>query len=95
MGKSIQHESLSPSAGKEDCFGLSAELVVDKALELRFAGGVYRGNIKPAPFLHLTLKMLQIQLEKGLIVEFVKKKRRLQVYLRVGSTLHEANGHCN
>ncbi|KAK1340012.1 hypothetical protein QTO34_018576 [Cnephaeus nilssonii] len=59
---------------KEECFGLTAELVVDKAMELRFVGGVYGGNIKPTPFLCLTLKMLQIQPEKDIIVEFIKMK---------------------
>lgn len=52
----------------------TAELVVDKAMELRFVGGVYGGNIKPTPFLCLTLKMLQIQPEKDIIVEFIKNE---------------------
>lgn len=59
---------------KEECFALSAELVVDKAMELRFIGGVYGGNIKPTPFLCLTLKMLQIQPEKDIVVEFIKNE---------------------
>jgi len=59
---------------KEDCFALTAELVVDKAMELRFIGGVYAGNIKPAPFLCLVLKMLQIQPEKDIVVEFIKNE---------------------
>lgn len=59
---------------KEECFALSAELVVDKAMELRFVGGVFGGNIKPTPFLCLTLKMLQIQPEKDIIVEFIKNE---------------------
>lgn len=57
---------------KEECFALTAELLVDKAMELRFIGGVFGGNIKPTPFLCLILKMLQIQPEKDIIVEFVK-----------------------
>lgn len=56
------------------CFCFLAELVVDKAMELRFVGGVYGGNIKPTPFLCLTLKMLQIQPEKDIIVEFIKNE---------------------
>ncbi|GCB71868.1 pre-mRNA-splicing factor 38A [Scyliorhinus torazame] len=59
---------------KEECFGLTAELVVDKAMELKYIGGVYGGNIKPSPFLCLTLKMLQIQPEKDIIVEFIKNE---------------------
>ncbi|KRT81436.1 hypothetical protein AMK59_6001, partial [Oryctes borbonicus] len=59
---------------KEECFALTAELLVDKAMELRYIGGVHSGNIKPAPFLCLTLKMLQIQPEKDIVVEFIKNE---------------------
>ncbi|XP_030385679.1 pre-mRNA-splicing factor 38 [Scaptodrosophila lebanonensis] len=59
---------------KEQCFALTAELLVDKAMELRFVGGVYGGNIKPTQFLCLTLKMLQIQPEKDIVVEFIKNE---------------------
>jgi len=47
---------------------------VDKAMELKYIGGVFGGNIKPCPFLCLTLKMLQIQPEKEIIVEFIKNE---------------------
>ncbi|XP_029283072.1 pre-mRNA-splicing factor 38A-like [Cottoperca gobio] len=43
-------------------------------MELKFVGGVFGGNIKPTPFLCLTLKMLQIQPEKDIIVEFIKNE---------------------
>ncbi|XP_077593384.1 pre-mRNA-splicing factor 38A [Stigmatopora nigra] len=59
---------------KEECFGLTAELVVDKAMELKYVGGVFGGNIKPTPFLCLALKLLQIQPEKDIIVEFIKNE---------------------
>ncbi|NXM47162.1 PR38A factor, partial [Gymnorhina tibicen] len=59
---------------KEECFGLTAELVADKAMELKYMGGIYGGNIKPTPFLCLTLKLLQIQPEKDVIVEFIKNE---------------------
>ncbi|XP_071476082.1 pre-mRNA-splicing factor 38A-like [Diadema antillarum] len=59
---------------KEECFALSAELLVDKAMELRYVGGTYGGNIKPSPFLCLLLKMLQIQPEKDIIIEFIKNE---------------------
>jgi len=59
---------------KENCFALTAELLVDKAMELRFIGGVFGGNIKPTPFLCLLLKMLQIQPEKDIIIEFIKNE---------------------
>ena len=59
---------------KEECFALTSELLVDKAMELRFVGGVYAGNIKPTPFLCLTLKMLQIQPQKDIIIEFIRNE---------------------
>lgn len=59
---------------KENCFALTAELMVDKAMELRFIGGVFGGNIKPTPFICLVLKMLQIQPEKDIIIEFIKNE---------------------
>lgn len=79
---------------KEECFALSAELLVDKAMALRFIGGVHGGNIKATPFLCLTLKMLQIQPEKDIIVEFIRNEEFKYVralgafYMRlVGSSL--------
>ncbi|XP_027203692.2 pre-mRNA processing factor 38 [Dermatophagoides pteronyssinus] len=59
---------------KEECFGLTAELVVDKGTELRYIGGSYGGNIKTTPFLCLTLKLLQIQPEKDIIIEFIRQE---------------------
>ncbi|KAH0887998.1 hypothetical protein HID58_050427 [Brassica napus] len=57
---------------KEQCFGLTAETLVDKAMELDHVGGTFGGNRKPTPFLCLILKMLQIQPEKEIVVEFIK-----------------------
>lgn len=43
-------------------------------MEIRYTGGVYGSNIRPTPFLCLTLKMLQIQPEKDIVVEFIKNE---------------------
>uniref|UniRef100_A0A914ELX8 Pre-mRNA-splicing factor 38 n=2 Tax=Acrobeloides nanus TaxID=290746 RepID=A0A914ELX8_9BILA len=59
---------------KEQCFGLSAELIVDKGMELRYIGGIYAGNIKPTPFLCLILKMLQLQPDKEIAIEFIRQE---------------------
>lgn len=59
---------------KESCFALTAELMVDKAMELRYIGGVFGGNIKPTPFICLVLKFLQIQPEKDIVIEFIKNE---------------------
>jgi pre-mRNA-splicing factor 38A len=57
---------------KEQCFGLTAETLVDKAMELDHLGGTYGGNRKPTPFMCLVMKMLQIQPEKEIVIEFIK-----------------------
>lgn len=57
---------------KEQCFGLTAETLVDKAMELDHIGGTFGGNRKPTPFMCLVMKMLQIQPEKDIVVEFIK-----------------------
>lgn len=74
MEKIIRSRIYDSKYWKEECFALTAELLVDKAMELRFIGGVFGGNVKPTPFLCLILKMLQIQPEKDIIVEFIKNE---------------------
>lgn len=67
---------------KEECFGLSAADVLDKAIAIRFIGGIYGGNIKPTPFLCLTLKLLQIQPDKDIVIAFIGKFGEKYKYLR-------------
>ncbi|CAG8508262.1 13614_t:CDS:2 [Ambispora leptoticha] len=56
---------------KESCFGLTAETLIDRAIELTSYGGQY-GNQKPTEFLCLTLKLLQLQPSKDIIIEFIR-----------------------
>ncbi|KAJ7684788.1 PRP38 family-domain-containing protein [Mycena polygramma] len=56
---------------KEHCFALTAESLIDKAIDVRFIGGVY-GNQRPTEFLCLLLKLLQIQPEKEILVEYLR-----------------------
>lgn len=57
---------------KEHCFGLTAESLIDKAVELRSCGGTFGGARKPCEFMCLTLKLLQLQPEKDIIIEYIK-----------------------
>ncbi|OWY90501.1 Pre-mRNA-splicing factor 38A [Phytophthora megakarya] len=57
---------------KEECFGLTAETLVDKAVELSEVGGTFGGNQQPTRFLCLLLKMLQLQPELEVAKEFVQ-----------------------
>jgi pre-mRNA-splicing factor 38A len=45
---------------KEHCFGLTADRLVDRAVELTCVGGVSSETNKPTPFLCLLLRMLAI-----------------------------------
>lgn len=49
---------------------MTAESLIDKAIALRAIGGVY-GNQKPTEFICLLLKLLQIQPEKEILVEYL------------------------
>jgi pre-mRNA-splicing factor 38A len=48
-----------------------AESIIDKAIEIRCIGGVY-GNQRPTEFLCLLLKLLQIQPEKEILIEYLR-----------------------
>ncbi|KAJ7581100.1 PRP38 family-domain-containing protein [Mycena floridula] len=56
---------------KEHCFALTAETLIDKAIELKYIGGVY-ANQRPTEFICLLLKLLQIQPEKEILVEYLR-----------------------
>ncbi|KAL3814656.1 hypothetical protein ACJIZ3_015924 [Penstemon smallii] len=71
---------------KEQCFGLTAETLVDKAMELDHLGGTHGGNRKPTPFMCLVTKMLQIQPDKEIVVEFIKNPE--YKYVRVLGALY-------
>lgn len=59
---------------KEDCFGLTAESIIDKAISLKYVGGCYGGMAKPCRFLCLLLKLLQLQPERDIVIEFIKNE---------------------
>ena len=49
----------------------TAESLIDRAIELNAIGGVY-GNNKPTEFMCLLLKLLQIQPEKEILIEYLQ-----------------------
>ena len=51
-----------------------AETVIDKAVLLNAIGGVYGGNQRPTEFLCLVMKMLQLQPDEEIVLEFVHQK---------------------
>jgi pre-mRNA-splicing factor 38A len=59
---------------KEKCFGLTAETLIDRAVLLDGLGGTYSHNAKPTPFMCLVLKLLQIQPDKSIAVEYIRQE---------------------
>lgn len=72
---------------KEHCFALTAEAVVDKAVDIKSLGGTYGGARKPSKFVCLLLKLLQLQPDKDIIIEFIKNED--YKYVRI------LGGHCS
>ncbi|KAF2803629.1 PRP38-domain-containing protein [Mytilinidion resinicola] len=56
---------------KEQCFGLNAATLCDRAAELTAIGGTYGGVGKPTPFLCLAFKLLQLVPQREVILEYL------------------------
>jgi pre-mRNA-splicing factor 38A len=56
---------------KEQCFGLNAATLCDRAAELTSIGGTYGASQKPSPFLCLAFKMLQLAPERDIVLEYL------------------------
>ncbi|KAH9818718.1 Pre-mRNA-splicing factor 38, partial [Melampsora americana] len=56
---------------KETCFALTAESIIDCAIGLKYVGGTY-ANVRPTEFMCLALKLLQLQPEKEIILEYLR-----------------------
>jgi len=59
---------------KEQCFGLNAATILDRATELTFIGGTYGVAQKPTPFLCLAFKLLQITPEREIIMFYLEQE---------------------
>lgn len=90
--KIVRNRIYSCMYWKEECFGLTAESLVDKAIDLEYIGGTFGGNQQPTPFICLVLKMLQIQPEMDIVMEFIQNEEYKYVtalgcvYLRLVGT---------
>ena len=56
---------------KEQCFGLNAATLCDRAVELTAVGGTYGVSEKPTPFLCLAFKLLQLNPTRDIILEYL------------------------
>ena len=66
---------------KEKCFALTNETIIDAAVELQYIGGknklilgCYGGNKQPSDFICLLLKLLQLQPDKEIVLEYLNNK---------------------
>lgn len=76
---------------KESCFALTAETVIEKAIELKSVGGTFGGTRRPTNFMCLVLKMLQIQPEKEIIIEYIKNETFKYVRVLGGCPLYSGS----
>ena len=67
---------------KEQCFGLNAETLIDRAVQLKWAGGCVGAHQKPTPFLCLLLKLLQLQPAEEIVLAYIKEAEEHK-YLRL------------
>ena len=58
----------------EECFALSAAQLAGKAMELKYVSGTVAPATRPTPFLCLVAKMLQIQPDMDIVLEFIKNE---------------------
>ncbi|EOD46892.1 PRP38 domain-containing protein [Neofusicoccum parvum] len=69
--KAVRDRIIESYYWKEQCFGLNAATLCDRAAELTFVGGTYGGLGKPTPFLCLAFKLLQLVPEKEIILAYL------------------------
>lgn len=59
---------------KEQCFGLTAATLAQRAAKITYACGTYGGNQKPSRFMCLLLKMLLILPEPDIVLVYLQNK---------------------
>ncbi|KPI38665.1 Pre-mRNA-splicing factor 38A [Cyphellophora attinorum] len=67
---------------KEQCFGLNAATLLDRAVELTYIGGTYGVGMKPTPFLCLAFKLLTIVPDRDIVLEYLNRGGDEWKYLR-------------
>lgn len=67
---------------KEQCFGLNAATLLDRAVEMTYIGGTYGVGMKPTPFICLAFKLLTLTPEKEIVLEYLQNGGEDFKYLR-------------
>jgi hypothetical protein len=60
-------------------------------VELKYVSGAYGGSVKPSPFLCLVLKLLQLQPELDIVLEYIKNEDFRYVILNIVSPKMHSN----
>ena len=80
--KAVRDRIVDSYYWKEQCFGLNAATLLDRAVELQFIGGTYGVAQKPTPFLCLAFKLLQITPDREIIEFYLQHAGEEFKYLR-------------
>lgn len=67
---------------KEQCFGLNAATLLDRAVEITYLGGTYGVGMRPTPFLCLAFKLLTLTPEREIVLEYLHNGGEEWKYLR-------------
>lgn len=67
---------------KEQCFGLNAATLLDRAVEMTYIGGTYGVGMKPTPFLCLAFKLLTLVPDNEIIHEYLNAGGEEWKYVR-------------
>ncbi|EXJ75206.1 uncharacterized protein A1O5_01902 [Cladophialophora psammophila CBS 110553] len=67
---------------KEQCFGLNAATLCDRAVELSYIGGTYGVAMKPTPFICLAFKLLTLVPDREIVLEYLQNGGEEWKYLR-------------
>lgn len=80
--KAVRDRIVDSYYWKEQCFGLNAATLLDRAVELNFIGGTFGIAQRPTPFLCLAFKLLQLTPDREIIEFYLQQGGEEFKYLR-------------
>lgn len=80
--KAVRDRIVDSYYWKQDCFGLNAATLLDRAVDLTCIGGTFGVAQRPTPFLCLAFKLLQLTPEREIIEFYLDKAGEEFKYVR-------------
>lgn len=80
--KAVRDRIVDSYYWKEQCFGLNAATLLDRAVQLTFIGGTFGIAQKPTPFLCLAFKLLQLTPAREIVEFYLQQGGEEFKYLR-------------